>query len=82
MQGLLQWTRGGSEPTRVLANRVSASSKLQPGSPILYANSVDVSPTTGKIYFTSSSDVPPALGTKGFYDTLASSILTFAGVRP
>ncbi len=31
------------------------------GRPISYANDLDISPTTGKIYFTDSTCIPPAL---------------------
>lgn len=46
------------------------------GTPITYANDLDISKETGKIYFTDSTKIPPALNRAGFYDTMMSYILT------
>ncbi|KAJ9526485.1 hypothetical protein QJQ45_009965 [Haematococcus lacustris] len=42
----------------LLGQRVSDSSPLDPGSPILYANTLDISPTTGVVYFSDSQMIP------------------------
>jgi len=65
---------------KLVANRISASSKLSPGRVISYANSVVVSPTTGKVYFTSSGDIPPPYN-RGEYDTKAASGMIALTVR-
>ena len=44
--------------------------------PIAYANDLDISPTTGIVYFSDSTAIPPALGRGGFYDTMASYVLS------
>lgn len=68
----------------LLANRVSNSSAASPGSPIMYANDLDIA-ADGTIYFTDSIDVYPhrnaqhvnsvsqivsILGRPGYYDTV------------
>lgn len=40
-----------------MTNRVSLSSPLEPGSPIIYANDMDIA-SDGMVYFTTSVDVP------------------------
>jgi sugar lactone lactonase YvrE len=52
----------------VLTNQVSASSPLDPGSDILYANDLDIAPD-GTIYFTSCTDIQPQKNHLGFWDT-------------
>jgi hypothetical protein len=59
----------------VLANRASPDSPLQPGSPINYANDLDMAPD-GKVYFSDCSAIPPALNRGGWYDTMRSFMLT------
>ncbi|KAL6756285.1 strictosidine synthase [Haematococcus lacustris] len=61
----------------LLGQRVSDSSPLDPGSPILYANTLDISPTTGVVYFSDSQMIPvtPNYGVpraRPWYDTLGS----------
>jgi sugar lactone lactonase YvrE len=56
-QGLIK-LHTATTRVEVLANRVSPSSPLQPGSPINYANDLDVGPD-GTVYFTDSVDVSP-----------------------
>jgi Strictosidine synthase len=46
------------------------------GNPIIYANDLDISENTGDIYFSDSSQIPPAMNRMGFYDTMASYVLT------
>lgn len=46
------------------------------GVPLRYANDLDISPATGKVYFSDSTAIPPALNRGGFYDTMASYVLT------
>lgn len=43
--------------------------------PILYANDLCFA-SDGGIYFTDSTDIPPAYNAAGFYDTMASYMLT------
>jgi hypothetical protein len=77
-QGLLYWKP--HSPVEVAANRVSASSALQPGAPLQVVNSVAVSQTTGKVYFTSSTDVPP-MYINGLWLPLKSAQLAVMLVR-
>ena len=44
--------------------------------PITYANDLDISEVNGAIYFSDSTDIPPALNRGGFYDTMMSYMLT------
>lgn len=55
----------------LLTSRVSDDSPLAPGSPILYANDLDIA-RDGTIYFSDSQDIPVARGLEGSYDTLES----------
>lgn len=64
----------------VLANRVSPSSPLDPGTHIAYANDLDISPVDGTVFFSDSQAIPVALGPNGFFDTFRSWMLgLFAG---
>lgn len=68
----------------LLSNRVSASSPLQPHTPLTYTNDLDIA-ADGTIYFTDSVEIPPhrnaqhrndvqhivsILGLPGYYDTV------------
>jgi len=55
VQGLLMLPKGSSK-VELVANRVSRSSRLEPGEPIIYANDMDIAPD-GMVYFTSSNDI-------------------------
>lgn len=55
VQGLLMLPQGSGQ-VELVANRVSSSSPLEPGEPIIYANDMDIAPD-GMVYFTSSNDV-------------------------
>jgi len=44
-------------------------------SPILYANDLAIA-EDGSVYFSDSTDIPPARNATGFYDTMASFMLT------
>ncbi|PRW58948.1 strictosidine synthase [Chlorella sorokiniana] len=79
-KGLLRLEKTGSSSgggssswqLRCLANSAG-------GRPISYANDLDISPTTGKIYFTDSTCIPPALNSaqpRPWYDTMRSYMLT------
>lgn len=84
LQGLMGWdppAAGSSRQLRVLSNRVSTTSEKQARKPIHFANSVVISPTTAKVYFTSSTNVPPPYGMAGVYDTMRSAQLTHLTVR-
>eukprot|EP01061_Rhynchopus_euleeides_P008092 TRINITY_DN17135_c0_g1_i1.p1 TRINITY_DN17135_c0_g1~~TRINITY_DN17135_c0_g1_i1.p1 ORF type:complete len:471 (+),score=154.12 TRINITY_DN17135_c0_g1_i1:135-1415(+) len=60
---------GVSVPIRILANQAPD------GSPINYANDLDVCPATQKIFFSSSTAVGVALNPQGYYDTFQSYLL-------
>ncbi|GFH18432.1 strictosidine synthase, partial [Haematococcus lacustris] len=71
----------------LLGQRVSDSSPLDPGSPILYANTLDISPTTGVVYFSDSQMIPvtPNYGVpraRPWYDTLGSYLRGVYSVGP
>ncbi|MEW5316240.1 MAG: hypothetical protein WDW38_007621 [Sanguina aurantia] len=77
LKGLLKVETGtapGSQARRItiLTSRVSGASRLDPGSPITYANDLDVHPD-GTVYFTASQDISVGVSADGsFWDTLAS----------
>lgn len=54
-QGLLL-LRNGSRQVEFVASRTSHSSPLEPDSPIIYANDLDIA-SDGMVYFTSSVDI-------------------------
>lgn len=64
-----------SKRVEILSNIVSESSPKQPGTPINYANDLDIG-KDGVVYFSDSTVIPVALGRGGWYDTLATYILT------
>ena len=81
---------------RILANRVSSSSKIAPGAPIIYANDLDIA-SDGTIYFTTSVDmyptrnaqfhsrirhVPSLYNSGGFYDTVKGWALGMCAGHP
>ena len=47
----------------------------------MVVNSAAVSPTTGKVYFTASSDIPPRYTSDGYYTPMVSAYLTLSTVR-
>jgi sugar lactone lactonase YvrE len=55
LQGLLL-LRNGSSQVELVSSRVSNTSPLAPGSPIIYANDLDIA-SDGMVYFTSSVDI-------------------------
>jgi sugar lactone lactonase YvrE len=79
LQGLVKYDYSTSEVT-LLASRVSDSSAIDPGSEITYANDLAIA-SDGKIYFTSCSDIVPAVNKEGFYDTFKAWTLGMAQVR-
>lgn len=64
---------------------LSSLAPVSPGSskttPVHYANDLTIA-SDGGIYFTDSTDIPPALNAAGFYDTMASYLLTMIQVAP
>lgn len=60
----------------LVSSRVSAASLLHPGRAFTLANSVAVSETTGKVYFTSSTDIPPLFTRDGLYTPMRSAQLS------
>lgn len=74
LQGLVMVT-ADSQAVVVLTSKVSAASAMAPGSRILYANDLDFA-ADGTIYFSDSSQIPPALNDLDFYDTFRSYFLT------
>lgn len=73
-QGLTM-LEAGTGRLEVLANRASPQSRLAPGSPIHYANDLDVAPD-GRVFFSDATAIPPALNNGGWYDTMRSYLLT------
>lgn len=82
LKGLIMYNMT-SKQVQLLTNRVSSSSRLQPGSLINYANDLDIA-ADGTIYFTDSVNISPhrnaqhtnnvthivtIRGESGFYDT-------------
>lgn len=63
----------------ILATHVSVSSPIDPGSPITYANDLAIA-SDGKIYFTSCTDIIPAINKAGYYDTFRAWMLGLAQV--
>lgn len=60
----------------VLSNRVSPDSPIQPNSPLVYVNDLDISHQDGTIYFTDSQSIPTGPSPDGsFYDTFRSYLL-------
>ena len=78
LQGLLKYDYSNGQVT-VLANRVSSSSPLDPGSEVTYANDLAIA-LDGKVYFTSCSDIVPSKNSQGFYDTFRAWSLDLAQV--
>lgn len=65
----------------VLANSVSPSSPLDPGTPITYADGLDIA-ADGTIYFTDAQSVPTAMRRDGIYDPLRSWQVAMMGGVP
>ncbi|KAG2493647.1 hypothetical protein HYH03_008164 [Edaphochlamys debaryana] len=57
VRGLMMLEKG-TQRLVTLSNRVSPDSQLDPGTPIAFANDLDISPTTGEVYFSQSQDIP------------------------
>lgn len=55
VQGLIMLEKDSGRVV-LLANRVASSSPLEPGSPIIYANDLDIAPD-GTVYFTTSINI-------------------------
>lgn len=75
----MHWRPGGD--LTLVSNRVSHTSRLHPGRLFTVVNSVSVSATTGKVYFTSSTDVPPLFTRDGHYTPMRSAQLSNLLVR-
>jgi hypothetical protein len=75
----MSWSPGGS--LRLVSNRVSETSPLHAGDPIMFVNSAAVSRKTGEVFFTSSVDIPPAYNYEGEYSTFKTAVLTGLTVR-
>jgi len=81
LKGLTMLEGGEGGRLVVLANRVSPSTDVDPGTPIVYANALDISASSGIVYFSDSQNITTALNKAGFYDTLGSFMLgLFAGI--
>ena len=50
--------------------------------PFEYANDLDISKDGSRVYFSSSSSIPPYLNREGYYDTMQSYLLTAMSGRP
>lgn len=61
----------------ILSNAASFKNSTQDfGYPVAYADDLDVDQTTGDVYFTDASVIPPAFNRFYYYDTMASYMLT------
>lgn len=80
----MQLDAGGSgSGVSVLSSRVSASSPLDPGSEVTYANDLAISDgPDGRVYFTSCSDVIPMRHPDGYYDTFRAWMMGLAQGLP
>lgn len=65
----------------VAASAVSLRDPVAPGSPILYANDLDVAPD-GTVYFTDSTPYGPARNRAGFWDTMEAYTLSLLAGAP
>lgn len=75
MQGLLKYEYYDfNKDITLLATHVSQSSPIDPGSEITYANDLAIA-SDGTVYFTSCTDIVPALNRLGFYDTFRAWFL-------
>ena len=79
LQGLMYWRPEGD--LTLVSSRVSGASRLQRGRFFTLVNSVAVSQTTGKAYFTSSTDIPPLFTRDGLYTPMRSAQLSSLLVR-
>jgi sugar lactone lactonase YvrE len=82
LQGLLRYNYYDSQSKDIvlLTTHVSASSPIDPGSQITYANDLAIA-SDGTIYFTSCTDIVPQLNQLGFYDTYRAWFLSLMRVR-
>ena len=74
MQGL-QMLEQESWKNVLLATEAPTSKAGSTLTPIRYADDLTIS-SDGSIYFTDASDIPSAINEAGFYDTMASFILS------
>ena len=65
----------------ILATEAPSNKTGEELTPIRYANDLVIA-SDGTIYFTDSSDIPPAINAAGFYDTMASFLLAAFQARP
>jgi hypothetical protein len=72
----------GSKPA-LLAARVSPESKIEPGTPIMFADGVELA-SDGTMYWTDATDIPATMpvGRGHPWDALAPWQLTLFAVRP
>ena len=71
----------GTRAVSVAASTVSRSDPASPGSPILYANDIDVAPD-GTVYFTDSAPFGPGRGRGGWWDTMEAYTLSLLAGAP
>ncbi|KAF6259879.1 hypothetical protein COO60DRAFT_1638071 [Scenedesmus sp. NREL 46B-D3] len=83
LKGLLRYSYydAQSKDITLLTSHVSASSPVDPGSRITYANDLAIT-SDGTIYFTSCSDVVPQLNQQGYYDTYRAWFLSMMQGQP
>lgn len=65
---------------RLLASEAPSNGTGGELTPIRYANDLVIA-RDGSIYFTDSTEIPPAINAAGFYDTMASFLLATFQVR-
>lgn len=78
LQGLVKYEYSSGQVS-ILASWVSPTSSLDPGSEITYANDLAIA-SDGKVYFTSCTDIVPAVNKAGYYDTFRAWMLGLAQV--
>lgn len=71
-----------SAASSAASGAATAGTAPHPASRMLhYTNDLDVSRSTGAVYFTSSQDIPVPFGPGGYYDTFVSYLLGLLSVR-
>ena len=77
LQGLQMLEKGSNRLTILATEAPDGAGQV---TPIRYANDLAVT-RDGTVYFTDSTVIPVAINAHGFYDTMASFILSFFQVR-
>lgn len=65
----------------ILSTLVSETSSKEPGTPVVYANDLDIA-KDGVVYFSDSTIIPVVMGSGGWFDSLRTYILTVLHGKP